>query len=320
MRISIPAVVCVAFATFTSPGDAQGYPSKPIRFIVPFAPGGGTDIVARVIGQKLSDAWGRAVVIDNRPGAGSTMGTALAAKSPADGYTLLMSSISLAFDTTLYKDLPYDPLRDLAPVARVASQPNLLVVHPSLPIKSMGDLLAQARAKPGAINYASGGSGSGPHLATELLKMLAGINLTHVPYKGTGPALNDLLGGQVQLMIAVMAPVLPHVAAGKLRGVAVTGAARSPSAPDIPTIAESGVAEYEFNTWYGIQVPAGTPHAVVNQINAEVTRALQAADLRTRFAAGGLEPQASTPEQFGAMVRGEIAKWTKVAARIGAAK
>jgi tripartite-type tricarboxylate transporter receptor subunit TctC len=248
------------------------------------------------------------------------VGTALAAKSPADGYTLLMSSISLAFDTTIYKDLPYDPLRDLAPVARVASQPNLLVVHPALPIKSVNELLAQARAKPGAINYASGGSGSGPHLATELLKMLVGIQLTHVPYKGTGPALNDLLGGQVQLMIAVMAPVLPHVVSGKLRGIAVTGAARSPTAPEIPTVAESGVADYEFNTWYGIQVPAGTPRDVVQRINDGVLRALQSADVRARFAAGGLEPSGSTPEQFGAMVRAEITKWTQVAARIGVAK
>ncbi len=323
MRVVLLAGLCVAlctFGTFVPDATAQPYPTKPVRFVVPFAPGGGTDIVARVIGQKLTEGWGQAVVIDNRPGAGSTVGTALAAKSPADGYTLLMSSISLAFDTTIYKDLPYDPLRDLAPVARVASQPNLLVVHPALPIKSVNELLAQARAKPGAINYASGGSGSGPHLATELLKMLAGIQLTHVPYKGTGPALNDLLGGQVQLMIAVMAPVLPHVVSGKLRGIAVTGAARSPTAPEIPTVAESGVADYEFNTWYGIQVPAGTPRDVVQRINDGVLRALQSADVRARFAAGGLEPSGSTPEQFGAMVRAEIAKWTQVAARIGVAK
>jgi tripartite-type tricarboxylate transporter receptor subunit TctC len=216
--------------------------------------------------------------------------------------------------------LPYDPLRDLAPVGLAATQPNLLTVHPSLPVKSVGELLAQARAKPGAINYASGGNGSGPHLATELLKMLAGIHLTHVPYKGTGPALNDLLGGQVQLMIAVMAPVLPQVTAGKLRGVAVTGATRSPAAPDIPTVAESGVPDYEFNTWYGVQVPAGTPRAVVARINTDLQGALQSADMRTRFAAGGLEPLPSTPEHFGAMVRTEIAKWGKVAARIGAVK
>ena len=317
MRALIRTAVCVALAGVSPAAIAQGYPARPVRFIVPFAPGGGTDIVARIIGQKLNDAWGQAVVIDNRPGAGSTVGTALAAKSPADGYTLLMSSISLAFDTIIYKDLPYDPLRDLAPVARIATQPNLLTVHPSLAVKSVSELLAHAKARPGAINYASGGNGSGPHLATELLKMLAGINLTHVPYKGTGPALNDLLGGQVQLMIAVMAPVLPHVASGKLRGIAVTGAVRSPTAPDVPTVAESGVPDYEFNTWYGIQAPAGTPRAVVNQINAEALRALQAADVRARFAAGGLEAFASTPEQFGAMVRAEIMKWSKVAAGIG---
>lgn len=320
MSVFICAVAGVVLGGFVTSGVAQSYPNKPVRFIVPFAPGGGTDIIARIIGQKLGDTWGRAVVIDNRPGAGSTVGTALATKSPADGYTLLMSSISLAFDTTIYKDLPYQPLRDLAPVGLVATQPNILAVHPLLPVNSVSELLAQSRARPGAINYASGGSGSGPHLATELLKMLTGIHIAHVPYKGTGPALNDLLGGQVQMMIAVMAPVLPHVVSGKLRGIAVTGATRSPTAPDIPTIAESGVPDYEFNTWYGIQVPAATPRAVVNQLNAEVRRVLQAADVRVRFSAGGLEPLASTPEQFGAMVRSEITKWTKVAATIGAAK
>lgn len=320
MSVFICAVAGVVLGGFVTSGVAQSYPNKPVRFIVPFAPGGGTDIIARIIGQKLGDTWGRAVVIDNRPGAGSTVGTALATKSPADGYTLLMSSISLAFDTTIYKDLPYQPLRDLAPVGLVATQPNILAVHPLLPVNSVSELLAQSRARPGAINYASGGSGSGPHLATELLKMLTGIHIAHVPYKGTGPALNDLLGGQVQMMIAVMTPVLPHVVSGKLRGIAVTGATRSPTAPDIPTIAESGVPDYEFNTWYGIQVPAATPRAVVNQLNAEVRRVLQAADVRVRFSAGGLEPLASTPEQFGAMVRSEITKWTKVAATIGAAK
>ncbi len=320
MKSVIAAVTCVALGGFASGGAAQRYPGKPVRLIVPYAPGGGTDIIARIIGQKLSDAWGLPVVIDNRPGAGSTVGTALAVRAPADGYTLVMSSISLAFDTTIYKDLPYDAVRDLAPVGLVATQPNILAVHPSLPVKSVSELLAQARARPGAINYASAGNGSGPHLATELLKMLAGISLTHITYKGTGPALNDLLGGQVQMMIAVMASTLPHVASGKLRGLAVTGAARSPSAPDMPTIAESGVPNYEFNTWYGIQVPAGTPRAVVDLLNAEVLRALQAPDVRARFAAGGLEPLASTPDEFGAMVRAEIAKWRRVAAAIGAAK
>ena len=319
MRLAV-AAACVSLSGFWATAIAQTYPSKPIRLIVPYAPGGGTDIIARIVGQKLGETWGRPVVIDNRAGAGSTVGTALVVKSPADGYTWVMSSISLAFDTTIYKDLPYDPVRDLAPVGLVATQPNILAVHPSLAVKSVSELLAQAKARPGAINYASAGSGSGPHLATELLKMLSGIDITHVAYKGTGPALNDLLGGQVQMMIAVMASTLPHVASGKLRGLAVTGAARSPGAPDIPTVAESGVPNYEFNTWYGIQVPAGTPRAVVTQINAGVLRALQDPDVRARFAAGGLEPLGSTPDEFGAMVRAEIAKWKKVAAAIGAAK
>lgn len=293
------------------------YPNRPVRLIVPYSTGGGTDIVARVVGQKLTELWGQAVVVDNRPGAGDTLGTALAVQAPADGYTLVMSSISLAFDPAIYEHLPYDPVRDLAPVALVASQPNMLVVNPALGVTSIAQLIALAKAKPGAINYASGGVGSGPHLATELFDQMAGIKLTHVPYKGTGPALTDLLGGQVELMICVTASSAPLVKAGKLRALAVTGAQRSSFAPELPTIAEAGVPGYEFNTWYGIEAPAGTPRLVIARINADVVRAMQSPDVRARLVAQGLEPLTSTPEAFGALIAAEIAKWTKVARTIG---
>jgi tripartite-type tricarboxylate transporter receptor subunit TctC len=310
---------CAAAGTRTGDGSSTPYPTKSIRFIVPFTPGGGTDLIARILGQKLSEVLRQPVVVDNRPGAGSTIGTGLAAAAPPDGYTLLMSSISIAFDTTLYKQLPYDPLRDLAPVSLVATQPNMVVVNPSLPVKTMKELLALAKAKPGSINYASAGNGSGPHLATELLKLMAGIDITQINYKGTGPALNDLLGGQVQMMVSVVASAIPQVKAGRLRALAVTGGTRSPAVPDIPTVAESGVAGYEFNTWYGVQVPAKTPRAIIDRLNAETRRIVSEPDVLERFAAAGLDPLSSSPEQFGAMIRSEIAKWTKVAAAIDAA-
>lgn len=301
-----------ALTGFTDDAAASAYPDKPVRFIVPFAPGGGTDIVARIIAQKLNDAWGRPVIVDNRPGAGSTIGTELAVNAQPDGYTMVLNSISLAFSATLYKALPYDAVRDLAPVTLVATQPNMLVVNPRLPVTSVRELVALAKSKPGTITYASGGSGSGPHLATELLKMLTGIDVTHVPYKGTGPALADLLSGQVQMMVAVTASALPHVKAGKLRALAVTGATRSAVVPDIPTVAEAGVTGYEFKTWYGIQVPARTPRAVIHRLNIEVSRILRLPEVIGRFSAAGLEASASTPEEFGALIRSEIAKWAKV--------
>jgi len=311
-----PAVCCFTCALFNGAAAGQAYPVKPIRFIVPFTPGGGTDLIARVIGQKLSEAFAQPVIVDNRPGAGSTIGTALVAMAPPDGYTLLMSSISIAFDTTLYKNLSYDPSRDLAPVSLVATQPNVVVVNPSLPVRSISELIALAKAKPASINYASAGIGSGPHLATELFKQMAAIDLTPVNYKGTGPALNDLLGGQVQMMMGVVASTIPHVKTGRLRALAVTGNARAATLPDIPTVAESGVPGYEFNTWYGIQVPAKTRRATVDRLNREVGRIVDMADVRERFASAGLEPLSSTPDAFGALISAEIVKWSKVAAFI----
>jgi len=294
------------------------FPERPVRFIVPFAPGGGTDIVGRVLAQKLNDLWGRPVIVDNRPGAGSTVGTDIAVKSVPDGHTMLLSSISLAFNVSLYKSLPFDATRDLAPVSLVAIQPNLLVVNPRLAAGSVKEFLALARAQPGAIKYASGGNGSGPHLATELLKLLARIDLTHIPYKGTGPALTDLLAGQVDMMISVAAPSLPLVKSGKLRALAVTGSERLTVAPDIPTLAEAGVAGYEFKTWYGVQVPRRTPAAVVVRLNSSLAAVLKRPDVIEPFNAAGLEARASTPREFEALIDSEIRKWAKVVKAAGA--
>lgn len=316
MKTFAAAFLALALGCHASGAGAQSYPSRPVRLIVPYSTGGGTDTVARVVGQKLTELWGRAVVVDNRPGAGDTVGTAVAVQAPADGYTLVMSSISLAFDQVIYPRLAYDPLRDLVPVAMVATQPNMLVVNPKLKAGSIGELIALAKARPGAINYASGGIGSGPHLATEMFQQMAGIRLTHVPYKGTGPALTDLLGGQVDLMISVVVSSAPLVKAGKLRALAVTGAHRSAFAPDVPTIAESGVPGYEFNTWYGIEAPAGTPAPVVARINADVGRAMQAPEVRASLKELGMEPLSGTPEAFGALIRAEVAKWAKVARNV----
>lgn len=312
MKLFVTFLSCIAFASFSAGLMAQGYPSKPIRFIVPYAPGGGTDIIARIIGQELSRALGQPVVVDNRAGAGGTIGTDLAAKAPPDGYTMVLNGSSVAFAPSLYKNLPYDTVHDFAAVSLVASQPNILAVHPVLPVKSVRELIALAKAKPGAINYASGGTGAANHLATELLKLLANINITHVPYRGTGPAVTDLLSGQVQMTISVIAAVLPHVKAGKLRALAVTGRTRSLAAPDIPTLAEAGVKNYEFTTWYGIQMPAQTPRPIVNRLNTEIARVLQLPELRDRYAASGLDAVASTPEEFGALIRSEITKWATV--------
>jgi len=292
--------------------SAQAYPSKPIRFIIPYAPGGGTDVVARLIGQELSSALGQQVIADNRPGAGGTVGTNITARSKPDGYTMVLNGSSVALAPTLFKNLPYDTLADLSPVGLVASQANILAVHPSLPARTVKELLALARAKPGAINYASGGIGAANHLATELLKLMSNTSFTHVPYKGTGPSMIDLLSGQVEMTIAVMATVLPYAKAGRLRALAVTGKNRSPAIPDVPTLAEAGVPGYEYDTWYGIQFPAKTPRPIVDRMNGELTRILGQPQVLDRYASLGLDPMTSTPEEFAALMRAEIPKWAKV--------
>lgn len=290
----------------------QTYPAKPIRFIVPFAPGGGSDIVARLAAQPLNEALGQPVVVDNRGGAGSTLGTDLAAKAPADGYTLLLGNISLAFNASLYKKLPYDAIRDLAPVTLVAIQPNIVVIHPAVPAKSLKEFIELARSQPGKLAFASAGTGAGTHLAVELLKLRLKIDLLHVPYKGTGPALTDLLGGQVQMMFSTFASALPHVKSGRLRALGVSSIKRSPAAPDVPTFGEAGIPDFEYNTWYGILAPAGTPRAVIGKLNQTMRKALAAQDTKHKFDVQGLEPLDNTPAEFAAYLRAETEKWGKV--------
>jgi tripartite-type tricarboxylate transporter receptor subunit TctC len=310
------AVLALVFA-----GDAahaQAYPSKPIRWIVTYPPGGPTDFVARAIGARLTAAWGQQVIIDNRPGAGGVIGTELAAKAVPDGYTLLFgTSAGLTINPALLGKLPYDPVKDFAPVSLLVINPQLLVVHTGVPVNSVKELIAYAKARPGQLNYASVGQGSPNHLGMELLKALAGIDVVHVPYKGTGPAVTDLLGGQVQLMFNSMPVVLPLVKSGKLKGLAVGSPQRSPAAPDVPTVAEAGVPGFENVTWYGMFAPAKTPVDVVAKLNAEVVRILADAELAQRMASQGAEPRSTTPAELAAYMRVEFARWKKVITAAG---
>lgn len=292
--------------------QAQAYPTKPIRLIIPFAPGGGNDVLGRLIGGKLSELIGQQVVIDNRAGAGGTIGAELAAKAAPDGYTLVIGHIgTLAVNPTLYRRLPYDPLKDFQPVSLFAKVANMMVVHPSLPAKSVKELIALAKAKPGVLVYGSGGNGGAGHLATEYFKLLAKVDIRHIPYKGTGPALIDLLAGQTQLIFAGIPGTVPHVRAGKLRPLAVSTSARLAIFPDVPTVAET-VPGYEATQWYGVLAPAGTPAAVVSRLNKEIARALKDPQLEERLVASGSEPLPSTPEAFSAFIKSEISRWEPV--------
>ena len=303
-----------------APVHAQSYPAKPMRLVVPFPPGGPLDIMGRGIAQKLQEAWSQPVVIDNRPGAGGGIGADLVAKSPGDGYTLLMGAVSThAINPSLYAKIPYDPQKDFVPVALVAQVPNVLVVNPALPVQSVKDLIAYAKANPGSLSFGSGSTGSTGHLAGELFKTMAGVDMVHIPYKGGAPALQDLLAGQTQLMFDNLANALPQVKAGKLRAIAVTTAARAPSVPELPTIAESGLPGFDLTTWFGIFAPAGTPPEVVAKLNAEIAKALSAKDLAERLAAmGTVPPENNTPERFAAFVRSEAAKYARVVKDSGA--
>ncbi|MBI3067606.1 MAG: tripartite tricarboxylate transporter substrate binding protein [Betaproteobacteria bacterium] len=314
----MPAL-CLAWLSGAAGAAQVQYPTKPIRLIVPFPPGGTTDVVARVIAQKLTENWSQQVVVDNRPGAGGIIGTELAAKAPADGYTLLLGSITThAVNPSLYKKLPFDPLRDFAPVSLAVSTPQVLVVHPSVAAKSVKELIALAKAKPGQLNYASAGTGTSPHLTFELFKSMAGVNLVHVPYKGTGPAITDLIGGQVQTMITGVVALYPHIKAGKLRALGATSAKRVAALPDVPTIAESGVPGFDVASWFGVFAPAGTPKPIVTRVNAEIVKILAAPDLRQKLTAQGADPATNTPEQFAAYVKSELARWGKVVQATGA--
>jgi len=314
-RLAIALVAVVSLITATS--FAQTYPSKPIRLIVPAAPGGGTDLVARVLAQNLNEALGQPVVVDNRGGAGTTLGAAIVARSPADGYTVMLHHTSLAFNATYYRKLAYDTLKDFAPIGLVAQQPFLVVVHLSLAAKSVRELVALAKAQPGRINYGSGGAGSGPFMATELFKQAARVDLLHVPYKGAGPAFADLMGGQVQMMIATMSLALPNAKAGKVRALAVTSAKRVAPAPELPTVAESGVPGYEFATWYGLLAPAGTPKAIISRLNQETARIVEAHDTKQKLARQGLETLTDSPEEFAAYFGQEVKRWAQVVEAAG---
>ena len=291
---------------------AQSYPSRPIRLIAPSSPGSGVDIVARIVGQKLSENLKQQVVIDNRAGAGANLGAEIAAKAAPDGYTLFMGTPAHAINTSLYRRLNYDIVKDFAPISMVTSGQYVLVVHPSLPEKTVKELIALARARPGQLNYASAGNGNATHLAAELFKSLTKLNAVHVPYKGTGPALTDLIGGQVQFMFANLTAGLPHIKSGKLHALAVTGATRSPAAPAIPTMIESGVSGYTVTSWYGVLAPAGTSQEVINRLNGEIARVMHSPDMKDRLAGEGAEPVSSTPVEFAAFIKTEIAKWGKV--------
>ena len=293
------------------------YPSRPIRFVVPFPPGGGTDLIARTTGAKLAEAWSQPVVIDNRPGAGTNIGNEIVAKSPPDGYTLLLASFGLGVNTSLYPKLGYDPLRDLRPVILALVAPNVLVANPALPATTTRDLIAAAKAKPGALNYASFGSGTSGHLAAELFKQLARVELTHVPYKGGAASVTALIAGEVQVAFATMLTAITQVKAGRLRALGVTGAKRAGSLPDVPTIAESGLPGYEFVNWYGIMVAAGTPQAIVDRLHVEVARILRSTDARERLAGDGGDIVASTPQGFDSFFRAEVAKWATVVKSAG---
>jgi tripartite-type tricarboxylate transporter receptor subunit TctC len=312
------AVLFLLCALAVAP-PVQAFPEKPVRFVIGFTPGGPSDILARAVGQKLAERWGQQVVVENRPGAGGNLAAEAVAKSAADGYTWLLGNNSiLATNHALYRRLPYDPVKDFAPVALVAVQPNILVVHPDVPAKSVADLVALARQSPGKLNYASSGAGAAAHLAGELFKTMAGVDIVHVPYKGAQPALTDLIAGQVQLMFATSASVIPYVKAGRLRALAVTTAQRSPSVPELPTIAEAGLPGFEATTWHGIVVPAATSRAVIEKINADVNAALKEKELNERLAGLGAEVLTGTPDAFAHYIAREIPKWTKVVKDSGA--
>jgi tripartite-type tricarboxylate transporter receptor subunit TctC len=297
----------------------QGYPTKPIRLVVPFPAGGSLDAVARAIGQKLSIAWGQPVIIDNRPGAGGNIGADLVAKSAPDGYTILEGALSThAVNVSLYSKMPYDPIKDFAPITLVAVTPNVLVLNPSVPANSVAELISYAKANPGKLAFGSGSNGSAGHLAGELFKTEAKVDMVHVPYKGGAPAMQDLLGGQIQLMFDNLANSMQQVRAGKLKALAVTTAKRSPLVPDLPTLAEAGLPGFDIYTWWGFMAPAGTPKEIIAKWNAEVTRILNTPEMQAFFAQQGAEPSPTTPEQFTALIQGEIPKYAKIIKASGA--
>jgi tripartite-type tricarboxylate transporter receptor subunit TctC len=317
IRASMRLLFLIAALVVFYDATAQTYPAKPVRMIVPWAPGGTTDILGRVIAQKMGEKWGQPVLVENRGGAAGNIGSEAAAHSPADGYTLLIGTMSShAMNQFLYEKMSFDPVADLAPISLVANVATVLVVHPSLPVASVNELVALARAKPGQLNFASGGIASFNQLCAELLKMSAKIDIVHVPYKGGGPAVTDLVGGKVDLLFTGAPVTMPHIKAGRLKVLAVTDSQRSAALPDTPTMGES-LPGYEFNNWYGIMAPAGTPRQIVSLLNAEVHRVLALPDVRERFSGLGADPTPSTPEKFAAVMKADAEKWGGIIKQVG---
>jgi len=319
MKPFVRMLAATCFSLVTAVAAAASYPEKPIRLVVPFPPGGTTDMLGRILATRLSEALGKQVVVDNRPGAGGTIGTDIVAKSPADGYTLLFGSLATqSINTTLYKHLPFDAQKDFTPVALFASVPNILVVNPKVQAKSVQELVQYAKQHPGALNMGSAGNGTTNHLSGELFKTMAGVQIVHVPYKGSGPAMADLLANQVQLMFDNLPGSLPHVKAGRLRALAVTSARRSPALPEVPTMMEAGIAGYEADVRFGVMGPRGLPHAVVSRLSTEIARIAQDKAVRDKLLQQGATSVSATPDQFGALMRQDAEKWANVIRNSGA--
>jgi len=312
-------LAAVALVALAGAAAAQAWPSKPVRWIVPFAPGGTTDILARTVGEKLSVALGQPVIVENKPGAGGGVGAELVAKAAPDGYTIMGGTISThAINASLYKNLGYDPVRDFVPITLIARVPNMLVVNPSVPAKDVKELVALLRANPGKYSFASSGNGTSQHLSGELFKTMTGVDMQHIPYKGSPPALADVVGGQVTMTFDNITTAWPLAKGGKLRALAVTTATRSSIAPDVPTLAEAGLAGYEVGSWQGVFAPAGTPPEVVKRLNAEIVKIVNSPEVREKLVGLGAEPAPNTPEEFAAMVQSEVGKWADVVKKSGA--
>jgi tripartite-type tricarboxylate transporter receptor subunit TctC len=309
----------VIFCSASVRAFADAYPEKPIKIVVPYPAAGTPDILAREIASKLSALLGQQVIVDNRPGAGGNIGSEMVAKAAPDGYTIVMGTVAThSINQALYKKLPFDPIKDFAPVILVATTPNVLVVNPDIPIKTVKDLIALAKAKPGEITFASGGNGTSHHIGGSLFQKLTGVQMTHVPYKGSGAALPDLIGGQVNIMFDNLTSSMPHIKSGKLRAIATTGLTRSAAMPDLPTVIEAGVPGFEITAWFGLLAPANTPRAIIERLNLEVTKVLNQPGIKARFIAQGAEPKPGTPEQFGIFVKEKIAQWTPIVKASGA--
>ncbi len=318
MRQTLRATAAITLFLAASLAQAQAWPSRPVKLVVPFSPGGFTDVVARILGQKLTESLGQPVVIENKPGAGSTIGSDYVAKSKPDGYTLVMVSTTQVSSPWLYKSMPYDVFKDFTPIMKLVEGPYVLIANPKLPVKSVADLLALAKAQPGKLDYASSGNGSAQHLVGAMFATMGGVQINHVPYKGSGQAMQDIVGGQVQLGFVGMPNALPYIPSGRLRALAVTTRKRSPDLPDVPTMDEAGIKGYDATIWLGLLGPAGLPRDIVTRLNSEIIKALSSAETRKLILAAGVEVSTSSPEEFTALLRSEYDKWGKVVKETGA--